>query len=83
MTWTNRLSEPCTREPAGLSATQGKADTKDRLRRLVADKREAKAELRHVLERLAVIADGLWLPIQRRACSDGVAGEVEAVAQRR
>jgi hypothetical protein len=34
-------------------AFQGGTDTKDRLRQLGADKREARAELRQVLERLA------------------------------
>lgn len=45
-------TKPCTRELAGLSAP-GTADAKDRLRRLVADKRKGKAELRHVLRSFA------------------------------
>jgi hypothetical protein len=39
--------------PQNSAPSQGKSDAKDRLRRLAADKREAKAELRQVLEGLA------------------------------
>jgi len=39
--------------PPNWALLQGEADAKDRLRQLAADKREAKAELRQVLEGLA------------------------------